>query len=105
MAARGARAASRARAAHRRAYALCRVGTRGKASGAQRRIMGPRKSQPVVCAAEEGWLISNPGFQSPRSRCCADGTVIVRNEIEPSMNAFMGRRDRRLATSCRFRPR
>jgi len=25
----------------------------GKASGAQRRIMRPRKSQPVVCAAEK----------------------------------------------------
>src|SRR5262249_55548633 len=34
----------RAHAAHRRAYALRRVGTRGKASGAQRRIMGPEKA-------------------------------------------------------------
>ena len=26
----------------------------------------------------------------PRSRCRADGTVIVRNEIEPSVKAFYG---------------
>src|SRR5262249_51816428 len=76
VAARGGRAAARAHAAHRRAYALRRVGTRGKASGAQRRIMGPRKSQLVVCAAEEGWLISNPHLHSPPSRCCAHRPTI-----------------------------
>jgi len=38
---------------HRRAYA---VSVRAEKRAA--RIMGPRKSQPVVCATKEGWLIS-----------------------------------------------